>query len=514
MSDYVIDVDTHSIANQKKYIKRIIEILEGRNVTATLKNSRASYPGQSSGKIPSLLLRMEANVDDIKSIFDIIGLKNVEITNLEDYNINRQISGSYHSFHIKILKSLSPPDATLKKDCEFYVTVSNKPSVTIRTKALSPSSLGLTGRYKTISAYDNATENVLGEIDSRVGETNAAFMRNIYQMAKTKNAGAVSSTPSRGGKTKIISETVEYDEGAKKIYGLVKSGDVNIIGKDFGEIVSLRWVLTHSPYSNFEYFELPAASNLPLVDYFVMIKTKQYGKIQVEFSAKYAAGAAPSLQSILSKIDKTFPAPTPAQKKKIDVLKIFATPRVNQNIMDAISILNAPAYKILKTSINAQSKRKITVEDLSSFMTENISSKKTVSSRISAFFQTFDPYFDALGKKIDYSGRSKITYDRMFGSTKNPKVYSPVLFTTGSKIVDMMNSDKQYQDILNAVARDIDVIQVYLEYHKDKVTYHMQEFQESEFKFDYRANMSDSGNTGMRFSMIKSKTNSENQDYK
>jgi hypothetical protein len=71
----------------------------------------------------------------------------------------------------------------------------------------------------------------------------------------------------------------------------------------------------------------------------------------------------------------------------------------------------------------------------------------------------------------------------------------------GYALVDYMNKNKIYQDILNNISREMKTEQVYLNFVGDKMVFHKKLFSNAEFKFAYGANAKDSDNTGIKFSM-------------
>ena len=71
----------------------------------------------------------------------------------------------------------------------------------------------------------------------------------------------------------------------------------------------------------------------------------------------------------------------------------------------------------------------------------------------------------------------------------------------GYGLVDYMNKEKLYQDILNNISRKMKTEQVYLNFSDSTMQFKKKLFSKSTFKFAYGANAKDSDNTGIKFSM-------------
>ena len=110
---------------------------------------------------------------------------------------------------------------------------------------------------------------------------------------------------------------------AKKSFASVKPQDKQAIGKDFGEILSMRWYVTQAFASTWQQCYFSEISNEALVDFVV---TKKVGSkvVPSNVSAKFEAGAAPSIGAIVDNLDVVYKTPTTAEKASIDVLKALA----------------------------------------------------------------------------------------------------------------------------------------------------------------------------------------------
>ena len=124
---------------------------------------------------------------------------------------------------------------------------------------------------------------------------------------------------------------------------LTKPQDRQAIGKDFGEVLSLRWYVSN--YKGWSEFGFSTVSNAPLVDYFI-----NYNGKLTNVSAKFEQGAAPSIRAIVSGVDKAYPRPTPVQQKAIKIIKTLGsdTGTTSTKILNVFRDLNLPGYKELQ----------------------------------------------------------------------------------------------------------------------------------------------------------------------
>lgn len=88
----------------------------------------------------------------------------------------------------------------------------------------------------------------------------------------------------------------------------VKPSDRQAIGKDFGEILSMRWHISQPFAKNWKECYFSSISNEALVDYSIVLKEKN-ALVTVNVSAKFEAGAAPSIGAIVGNLDSVYPRP-------------------------------------------------------------------------------------------------------------------------------------------------------------------------------------------------------------
>jgi hypothetical protein len=520
--DFIINLNEHDQEKQKLYTEKLADLItKTLKIEANSRQARVQHPqiqehygpGNVPGgsKLLSLFIKYPEHSESVvQNIFKKIDV-NVKVHDLIGKPIHRLLSGTYRSYFVEITKGNAA--LQIRNGWQFYVTFSSTERASLNTKQTSPANLGICGAYTNLLVYDRAVLNSIDRVNT--SDLNKSFMKETFKLLTSTRMSEVSASFSKSGSKTLLKESVEYTNELKDIYSMVLPGDVKMIGKDFGEAIALRWVLLHPPYSFFSSFDLPIASNTPLVDYSVLLKFNKapHKTIRIEFSSKYEQGASPSLSEILSKM-KTERQESLANrgfKNKLLELQLFTRKGVNQNILDVFKIMDSSGYDELKKILGIRTD--LTEENVKTSLVGKLSKVKK-ESRIDVFVKTFNPFFQSIGAAPINPTLSKKTMTSALGTTNTSKYHSPLIYTLGAYIVKRMNADEDYSQILNEIARDIDVIQVYMQFHKDKVSFFMQEFEDSDFVFDYRANLGDSSNTGIRFKMIKNGNNTENKEYK
>jgi hypothetical protein len=461
MDKNIGEITSSTLDDQNKTIEAIIQNLHKSDIKVKKKVSRY----QSSYK--ALEISTSA---DLKEFF-----KTYNFTvQIEDASreIQKIISGKYKPVIVRIKSS--PINSLDEK--EFYCVNTYTEKGSIKTKELSPSSLGLSSKFTSVGMYDKAVESsVLG---LKLDDPAKKFMLSLFNQAKTGKAGNIS-----------------YDSETKAAYSLVKPQDKQAIGKDFGEVISLRWVVNQPEYQDFKYFYFQDNSNAPLIDYIVVMVFDDK-EVKMNFSAKFEAGSAPSLKAILDYIPKAYPSPTQKEKKIVDSLldltKTSGT--TSDNILESVKKIKHPGYVELERIIE---KKNLSLDDISNYLEKNIQKKfSTTAARIQIFKEKFASFYEAINKKA-----ADDSLNAVFKTNTYKGAYSLVISPLGYSLVDYMNNNPMYTEILNNVARSIEVQQVYLDFNADSIKFKIKKFSDAEFSFSYGANAKNSNNTGIKFKM-------------
>jgi len=444
--------------------KKIKAHLEKKGISSSIKTSR--YQTQ----IKSVEVAYPDSLEKLLKAAGIIASMG-DLTPTEE----KAISGKYKAKLVKITTA----SGGVSKNETFFLLNTYTEKGSLKTKDLAPDKLGLTtaSGYSTLASFDKAVYDGIERLS--VGSEIKTTLVQLYK-----------SVADNKSKT----DSVPMNAAAKKAMASVKPQDRQAIGKDFGEILSLRWYLTQPHGAGWTKFGFSVISNEALIDFYVDRKVGNK-TIRSDVSAKFEEGAAPSIGAIVGKIDKVYKTPKAEELKAINVLKALAGKDDNTStkILKAFETLKLPAYNKLKTVVG---KPNFTILDVSASIQKIASASKTPANRLKMFSTEYGPIYEELGKNA-----SKDSLDIVFSSATYKKYYSLVMAPMGYALVDYMNKNKIYQDILNNISREMKTEQVYLNFTGDKMAFEKKLFSNAEFKFAYGANAKDSDNTGIKFSM-------------
>jgi hypothetical protein len=446
--------------------KKVSTYLASKGVKVAVKTSRYQT------EIKAVEVASPTSLEDLlKSV----GLKGTisDLSTTEE----KAISGKYKAKLIKITAS-SGPCSTGET---FFIVNTFTEKGTLKTKDLAPEKFNLTsGRFKSLDTFDTAV--LKGIKDNKT----------VPNDIKTTIAELYKSVAANKSSNK---DNIPMNTAAKKSFAVVKPQDKQAIGKDFGEILSMRWYVTQAFASTWQECFFSEISNEALVDFVV---TKKVGSkvIPSNISAKFEAGAAPSIGAIVDNLDVVYKNPNAAEKAAIDVLKALADSNSNTStkILAAMKTIKHPAYDVLKKIIG---KPTFTIADISAHIQKIATKNKTAKGRIDEFMKIYKPFYDKLGKNASPDSIAVV-----FAGASYKKYYSLVMAPSGYALVDYMNKQPIYQTILNNISQQMKTEQVYLNFVGETMQFTKKLFSKASFKFAYGANAKDSDNTGIKFSML------------
>ena len=441
--------------------KVIVNYLKQLGIEASVKTSRY----QTS--IKAVEVSVSVPIKDFLTAAKIGG----SITDLTQEE-ERNISGRYKSKMITLTKSVS----TLKKDAKFFLVNTFSDRGTLKSKALAPEKLGLTrSPFTSISVFDKAV------VDG---------INNLKVDADIKHAMAILFDQVRQDKT-------DFPAALTTLMDKIRPGDVQVIGKDYGEVLSLRWVLNRTP--NAIRFGFSESIQAALIDFFV-VRKQGNKEVRQDYSAKYEEGGAPSIKSVVGSLDSIYKSPTAPQQAAINVLKVLgSTAKMNSSmrIIDAAQTVNLAGTAELKAIVGG---RQLTIDSIAKKVEAIAKRHNTVAARIAEFRATFDPFFTKINKKATDDSLKVV-----FASKTYPKFYSPIISPFGYKLVEYLNTTPIYQEMLNLASRQSKVSQVYLNLRSGKIDFQEKTYKDGVFRFEYGSNAKDSDNTGIKFSMLRTK---------
>ena len=221
-------------------------------------------------------------------------------------------------------------------------------------------------------------------------------------------------------------------------------------------------------------------------------------EIKIEISAKFEEGGAPSIKSILTQIDKVYKSPTGEEKNDIDILKILGTSGIkNENIsfrlLKVAKILNIDGYQFIQ---KVTKKTDPSLNDINVIVNKIAMDYETTELRVKAFREIFNPYYKMLKNEVEDTSLRAV-----FASKYYPNSYSPVIKPLGTWIANYLNTNNNFQTILNNVSRSLETEQIYLNFKSTGMTFEKKLFKEATFKFEYGGLGKNSNNGGIKFSM-------------
>ena len=221
-------------------------------------------------------------------------------------------------------------------------------------------------------------------------------------------------------------------------------------------------------------------------------------EIKIEISAKFEEGGAPSIKAIVDKIDKVYKSPTGEEKNDIDILKILGTSGVKGEsisfrLLKVAKILNIDGYQFIQ---NVTMKTDPSLNDINVLVNKIAMDYETTELRIKAFREIFNPYYKMLKNEVEDTSLRAV-----FASKYYPNSYSPVIKPLGTWIANYMNTNNNFQTILNNVSRSLETEQIYLNFKSTGMTFEKKLFKEATFKFEYGGLGKNSNNGGIKFSM-------------
>ena len=361
------------------------------------------------------------------------------------------ISGKYRTEELTIKEAI---DGARVGD-KIYVVNAVSSRGELRTKELTPERIGVaTG--KKIGKLEFKRKVMQGINGLGVSVVVKEFMKDLMESAETMSG-------------KIRSEYIDQ----------ISDSDINIIAKDFGEVTGAWWFLNVYDKTA-DGILYPTQSNLRLIDYYATYPKKP----NLAISAKAGKGAPPSIDAIADILDKINYTDS---KKKIAKNLIIAIR--NSSVLDGIvrgsAEVKTPGWNALIKLMG----NNITPASIEIFL----SKYKTADEII----KVLEPLYKVMGRAASLDITKRIIGNR---AKRNGLILSPLAY----HLVDMMNADKTYSNVLNEATKQINVSQLYINIYKTQklVKYNIQEFKDIDFKFEYNGN---AGMPGLKKISFKAK---------
>lgn len=335
----------------------------------------------------------------------------------------------------------------------------------IKAKSLTPDGLGLSGWI-----YEDAGSI---EVDAKKGLAKVAGLNtNTKKFIEALMADVMSSTQKYDEVSDITdtTTTIKLSDKTKKLITSILPGDIDIIGKDFGEILGA--ILMASEVNIKKGVEFPSAANNPLVDFYV----DDYG-----ISSKYKQGAAATLSSIISGVDES----TLSSKGEKAVYTLFSSAfkkGVSDSYLDIAKKVNPPALEALSDALGIP-KDKITLDAIVGFITKaagKLSGEKEDTKADGKIKKALGAFFTAANSQPQFPIRWQ-----SFSSPQ--KVYGIVIGPLAKATADSMNANSSYQSGLKTIISKMEVKQLYMDVSikSNVITFKLKSFSDPNANFEF-----------------------------
>jgi len=400
-------------------------------------------------------------------------MKNVfgKTTKIEQLSgdVAKAVSGTYDSYLVK-----------LSSNAGFYFRSKIGERGSLSNKDLTPAKLHLTRKKLTKENFDD-------EFNHGITDSKYDLPINILELMQ-ELLSAVS----------VKGDTIPITNTVKELMKSLTSTELQILGKNFGEIALAKWCLYNKPKAKHVFF--PPEENAALADFLVILSNYEVLKI----SAKFESGANASINSIISK-GSVAPADfTVEENKKFSAVMAVVDQPILKGLIMAEEILDTPEYKAIKKMCKDGIVNEKTIGDAveKALMDSGIPKGSPASSitqdKISKFRKIMDPFYSQI--KTPSQGFPK---EVSFSKIAAGKFADPVLYAFSVALTERFNSDETYTKILNKAAQAIQAEQIYLKFTSTNITVTKKIFAESEFKFISGAMTHDADNVRMKVEMIK-----------
>lgn len=454
------------------------------------------YVNRDKGKLPHLRLRFSlANNQTELDLLNSITGANFKL--IKTKNKNSKISGKYELNILKLLKEVQD----IKPGTEVYLVIADKNRETgtkKNSKELTPAKFKFNGKIipkgELISRVNEAFKNIKPVSDTKTEVKQfCQYLLDEVNRSNIKNKLAIKLD-------KQFKDTISQDE-------------INIIAKNFGEILGSLWYMKYDPPSTDVEFPLGEATEV--VDYTIHTKKDNSNFLQ-PISAKSKKGASSGLSGLLSsekrKIQKSKPRGDSKEYKEF-LLKLAEIGQSGGNTKIYKSIIYANikyytnAYLNLSTKLNLTSGNPSDVmQDIEEYIQTNYLDKikKNDSKSLDSVSKQFNKDF-----KQFYSlcNLERLPDDRMIKQFFSTGSKTLLYFALGKAAVTRMNQDTGLKDYLNLVLKQSGIAQLNIFLTNDElkfVLYNDPRLNSSkgEYIFEYASMFNKPNNKGFSFKLV------------
>lgn len=418
-------------------------------------------------------LRFDLGGDEKKSIVIIsnalnkIGLKSFDIVTASpgDY-ANGGNSGKFTTYIITFTENVKMSSLKISKGDVIKFVDNKPPKGSIKSKDLSPSSLGIPG---DIEMDANALKiNVLQAIDRTYGKSNIfmqSFLTELYELVSNH---VPTSKFNNLLELKSFSEIIKYTENIKEAIDVLGNADLNTIGKDFGEILGAALML--NVVKTQKGISFPSGNN-PLVDFHI----DGYG-----ISSKYKDGAAPTLSNIIKDLNQDNFIEE-SELKLFNLFKIVESNNVIDGYMKGAEYMGLSSVLKLKELVG-------NIEIDANLLEDFIQTKISEIGEEEFFYKYVKPIVDVAGRG------SKKYNDVPWDKLKSGKRYIGLFsYPLGMQLIDKLNGKlgdgNLYIDTLRKIVSKLEVKQLYMDVlpKTEEISFYLKGFGDEGAKLTFEA---------------------------
>lgn len=388
-----------------------------------------------TGKVAHLRIQSSEPVESILKKYPI----SIEISD------KKLASGKYPTYVCTFNSDYSLHGKIFSEDSFFYLVNTYSIKTKIKKKSLTPDKLGL--NEKQIKTFDffNKINNEIYKLD-HFSEEEKQYLIDLVDKSDTDSEEKIN---------------IEAPDSLSK-------EDLNQIAIDFGEICSIKWCVNQINKqidSEIKNIKFPSG-NERLFD---SILIDDEG-VEYKISNKVGKGGPPSIDAIVHVLETKPELFHSFNEHKINILKQLKHLSVVDGIIKANVLLDTDGINELSNIMD------IDINLINPKIIENwcADNKSNLINKLEFFY-----------KKINKNVK-KDTFDRL--THGNQKLNGLILSPLAYYVVDLMNKDDEFNEILNAAARQIEIIQVYTKLTNKFVEYTIKNFKEESFKFRYNGN--------------------------
>ena len=382
---------------------------------------------------------------------------------------------------------------------EFLTTNVTTIDRTLNNKDFTPQQLGLTySSYKSISKFDSDVHHALS-ISKRPIEA-VTFCKNLYNLvATTRNTNKTIKTRYMKFKIDKVELIIPYSKQIIELKNSLYQKDINIIGKNFGEVLAMRWCLSRKKYYNYVGFNFPVAANEPLVDAYIFTKNTNERSVKNKLSVKYKTGAAASIASLSPNINESDFDNQPHLKVKAIILKNFDSDKYKSKESGTSSDKFLKTYYLLNSNNKIIDNKKFSsTKELNEFIENLLKTEKTDKHKINKFNKTFNNFF----KFINHYPSDNSIKSILLRQHNSSQYFNLICGPLANYLVDILNNDNDFTHILNFYGKKNQIDQIYVNFDSNSISFKSKEFADNEFKFSYNGSAISANRSNIKFEMV------------